>query len=561
MKHTNIYILSFTILCLSGCSFLDFDETDGLYTHDDIYSYLPDTKKMLTNVYSYIPQDFGTIGGAMRDCACDDAEFGDAGASVQDFNTGNWSAVNTLDSSWSLYRGVRAANEFIASIAETDFSRYENDASYSNMVAQLKYFPYEARMLRAYFFFELAKRYGDIPMPLKVLSTGEANSIEKTPFDDVVEFIVSECDECRDNLPVSYISEPNAETGRITSGFAMALKSKALLYAASELHNPGMDRGKWLRSAKAALELIDSGTYSLDPSDKCGNLGSPEVVLFRMNGNSTAFELNNFPIRYTEGRRSRPASATFPTQNLVDAFQTRNGYSVRLAQDGWLCDDPQFDPQNPWSNRDPRFMRTVLANGSVFKGSVIECYAGGKDDNETALGGSPTGYFLRKYIRENVSFVPNQTVTDKHHWIVYRYAETLLAYAESMIEAFGDPDYTDADFIRSASWALNSVRANAGMPAVRAGDKASFIAALRNEWRVEFAFEDHRFWDVRRWKIAGTTQTAVYGVKIRRDRTTGYSCTRVLLETRAWRDAFYLYPIPQAELFKNPALAPQNRGW
>ena len=112
MKHTNIYILSFTILCLSGCSFLDFDETDGLYTHDDIYSYFPETKKMLTNVYSYIPQDFGTIGGAMRDCACDDAEFGDAGASVQDFNTGNWSAVNTLDSSWSLYRGVRAAEIF-----------------------------------------------------------------------------------------------------------------------------------------------------------------------------------------------------------------------------------------------------------------------------------------------------------------------------------------------------------------------------------------------------------------------------------------------------------------
>ena len=563
MKTFKTIAIAFAAISAVSCGYLEFDETDGLRSYDEVYSYFDETKQMLTHVYSYIPQDFGTIGGAMRDCASDDAEFGDTGGTVQYMNNGTWSALTTVDDAWTLYYGVRAANEFLQSFAETDFSRFEKDPDYQNWVDQMQYFTYEARILRVFFFFELAKRYGDIAMPLEKLDIEQANSIAKTSFEEVVEYIVSECDACAPELPDTYTDVANSETGRITRGFAMALKSKTLLYAASELHNPSMDTDKWKRSASAALDLIQTGLYSLDPADKCNNPTSVEVVLARQNDNSTTFELYNFPIRFTEGQKngSLVTMGTFPTQNLVDAFQTRNGYSVTLEASGWVSDDPEFNPARPYLNRDPRFSRTVLCNGDAFKGSVIALYKGGSDDAAVSDGGSPTGYFLRKYVQESTSFDPDAQVTNKHHWIVYRYAETLLTYAESMVEAFGDPDYTDADYPYSARWALNQVRSNAGMPDVTVSGKDGFIEALRNEWRVEFAFEDHRLWDVRRWQIGSDTQTDIYGVEITQASGSSYSYRRFLYESRKWNDRMYLYPIPQTELYKNSNLAPQNPGW
>lgn len=107
---------------------------------------------------------------------------------------------------------------------------------------------------------------------------------------------------------------------------------------------------------------------------------------------------------------------------------------------------------------------------------------------------------------------------------------------------------------------LNEVRINAGMPVITTTDKDEFIRALRNEWRVEFAFEDHRFWDVRRWKIGDSTQKELNGVTITKTANT-LSFQKMLYENRTWTDRMYLYPIPQEELFKNEHLYPQNNGW
>lgn len=553
-------------LSFVSCNFLDFDETNGMKTKEDMYKYFNTTESMLTHVYSYIPQGFNfntNTAMAMRDNGSDDAEFGANGDIIQNFNNGNWSSINTVDDSWELYSGIRAANNFIVEIDQVDFSRYQHDGNYKNWMAKLKYFPYEARVLRAFYFFELAKRYGDIAMPLKALSKEEANSIEKTPFEDVIKFIVNECDETASNLPESYINQPGQQVGRITKGFAMALKSKALLYSASRLHNPTMDVEKWKKSAQSALDIINSNLYSLDPKLSANNLDSKEIVLMRMNRDNATFELLNFPIRFTEGQRSANviSHSTYPSQNLVDAFETINGYSVRLEDIGWISDDPTFNPQAPFNNRDPRFYRTILANGMTFKDSKIEVFEGGLDDKPVTQGGTPTGYYLRKYIQESTNFAPDKKVINKHHWVIYRYAETLLTYAESMINAFNDPNYTDNTFKYSALWALNEVRKNAGMPVVNGLNKDDFIVRLQNEWRVEFAFEDHRFWDVRRWKIADTTQRELYGVKIKRDANSRLKFHKNLYETRKWRDAMYLFPIPQSELFKNTNLEPQNIGW
>lgn len=561
MKIKYLFTTLTASLLLGSCNFLDYDETNGLKTKENIYKYFSSTEDMLINVYSYMPQDLGILSGAMRDCASDDAEYGDRGGYVQDFNNGNWSSLNSWDSQWQLYYGIRAANGFLEEIEHVDFSRFEYSNDYKNMMIMLRLFPYEARVLRANYFFELARRYGDIAMPLTVLSTEDANSISKTGFQEVISFISRECEECARELPDSYIGLPNNEFGRITKGFALALRSKALLYAASELHNPTKDKGKWKASASAALDLINTELYQLDARETANNIDSKEVVLFRMNPDNSNFELYNFPIRFTEGKRSEVTTATFPSQNLVDVFETINGYSVTLTENGWESADPAFNPQKPYANRDPRFYRAVLTDGASFKGGEIELFSGGKDDASVSEGGSPTGYFLRKYIQESTSFTPDNEVKNKHLWVIYRYAETLLTYAESMIETFDSPTYTDNTYRKSALDALNEVRTNAGMPAIGNCSKEEFIKKLRNEWRVEFAFEDHRFWDVRRWKIGGDTQKSLYGVSIVKETDGTKIYQKTLYESRVWNERMYFYPIPQNELFTNPNLLPQNSGW
>lgn len=569
-----IYIL-LSILIYSSCNYLDFDETNGNYSREDMYLYFPKTKQMLINVYSYMPQGFNCVGTAMRDCASDDAEYADVNGQIQLFNNGTWSSLQTVDNQWGLYKGIRAANEFIESMSTVDFSRFESNPNYAVWMAQLYFFPYEARVLRAYYFFELIRRYGDIPMPLKMLTTEEANNIPKTKFKDIVSFIVKECDECAAKLPFTYADQPAKETGRITKGFAMSLKAKTLLYSASKLHNPSGDKSKWLASAKAALDIINlkdqngALVYQLDRNQVTNNIQSKECVLFRMNGDDSNFELNNFPLRFTEGKRTNLMAANYPTQNLVDAFQTKKGYNVTLGENGWISEDPDFDSQQPYAARDPRFERTVLANDMAFKESTIESFVGGKDDLLVTEGGSSTGYFLRKYIQETTSFKTDNQVKNKHHWVIYRLTEAYLAFAESMIEAYGNPSVSNPDFGAefTALWAINMVRSNADMPNVEATPaykavmtKDGFLEALRNEWRVEFAFEDHRFWDIRRWKIGNELSGKIDGVKIRKNDGL-YKYERFTYRQRVWSDRMYLYPIPQSELYKNSNLNPQNPNW
>ena len=134
--------------------------------------------------------------------------------------------------------------------------------------------------------------------------------------------------------------------------------------------------------------------------------------------------------------------------------------------------------------------------------------------------------------------------------------------AESMANAFPqDMNHTDVNYPYSAMQALNQVRINAGMPEIPQCDYEEFMPRLQNEWRVEFAFEDHRFWDVRRWKMGDQTQRELAAVKILRSEDGQLSYYRQVYETRTWTDRMYLYPIPQTELHKNNNLFPQNTGW
>ena len=554
------YILTLALLATS-CNFLDFDESSSSYTRETMYTTYSNIQRMLTNIYGYMPnKDIADVSSALRDCGSDDAEYADLDASVQRFTNGNWSALQTVDTKWTLYNGIRSANEFLESIQTVDLSMYQYDGNYQRWLEHLAYYPYEARTLRAYYFFELARRYGDIPMPLTMLTTEEANQIEKTPFDQVIDFIVAECDDCAAHLPDTYVGMYQDEVGRVTRGFAMGVKAKALLYAASPLHNPSGDRGKWQKAAAAAKDIMDLNRYRLDPAETANSIDSPENIMFIMRSESQGFERNNFPPRFTNGEHTS-MSGSYPTQNLVDAFQTINGYDITLGADGWQTADPDFDITKPYENRDPRFARAILANGMAFKGATIETFEGGRDYSATRSGlCTPTGYYLRRYIQETTDFTPEALVSNKHQWVVYRYAEVLLTYAEAVNEYFQSPTQTDGTFTLSAQDALNQVRANAGMPDVNAASYSAFRDAVRREWRVEFAFEDHRFWDVRRWDIGAQTQGQVDGVTIVRNGNT-YTYSRKVVRNRTWAARQNFFPIPQTELFCNPNLAPQNQGW
>ena len=560
------YILSAFILAVS-CNALDFDESSSQYSRDDMYKTYSNIQKMLTNIYGYMPnKDIADVSSALRDCGSDDAEYADPDASVQRFTNGNWTPIQTVDDKWSLYYGIRSANEYLTHWepdengvlqATFDLSMYQYESKYKKWWEHINVYPYEAKVLRAYFFFELARRYGDIAMPLTMLTAEEANAIGKTPFDEVIDFIVKECDESVPFLPNTYVGMLDDEIGRVTKGFAMAVKAKALLYAASPLHNPSGDKAKWQKAAQAAKDIIDLNVYKLDPAEKANNYLSPEVILAIARSESQSFEKYNFPVRFTEGQRTSLAG-TYPSQNLVDAFQTLGGYDITLGANGWQSSDPAFDLTKPYEGRDPRFARAILANGMAFKGSTIETFVGGKDYSATRNElGTVTGYYLRRYIQESTSFTPENKVTNRHQWIVYRYAEALLTFAEAANEALNSP--TDASLGLSALAALNQVRANAGMPDVTATSVSAFRDAVRREWRVEFAFEDHRFWDVRRWNIAQNVMGQLDGVEIVKNGST-LEYSRKVVETRTWSEKMNLYPIPQAETFNNPNLT-QNTGW
>ena len=436
-----------------------------------------------------------------------------------------------------------------------NFEEFRHHPNILELIKATSYYPYEVRFIRAFLYFELIKRYKNVPLVKTVLTEEEANEVVPSSFDDVVEFIVTECEEAAANLPDSYASVLGKETGRITKGACMALKSRVLLYAASPLFNGGKNlAAKYERAAAAAWDLIEyaqkTKLYSITIGELLwgtGNevLNSKQLILERRGGNSNSFEKNNFPIGYEGGQ-----TGNCPTQNLVDAFECSDG-----TEFNW--DDPA-EASAPYENRDPRLAQTVLFNGASWQDEKVETYWNGRN-GQPLVGASLTGYYLKKYLDESVSLKAGNATSKPHHYILFRYAEILLNYAEAMSEWKG-PVYSDSKYTMTPIQAVNMVRTRSGakpIPETMSADE--FRNRYRNERRIELAFEDHRFWDIRRWKI-GPETTEIYGIKIIKEGDDMYRYEKVLLEKRTWEDKMYLYPISRWEIRKNGNLK-QNPGW
>lgn len=578
--HNFIYfgLFSLVLFTITNCEKLDYDESTG-NKKEDVFNEFARSKNFLTGIYAYLPTDFNSIDGAMRAAASDEAEHVNDVSNIQKFNEGSYSATLPIDNVWgNMYTAIRACNMFIEESKGQTFPELEFTATYANDIKQYNNYPYEARFLRAFFYFELLKRYKNIPLITTVLTPEESVNLEQASYEKTVEFIVSECDAVAKVLPLSYIDFTNtsSETGRATKGAALALKSRVLLYAASPLHNTSNDLVLWQKAASAAKEVIDLNIYALVTSYSANfNVTSASPIreliferreaTFRNNNTfptSNDFERRNYPVGYEGGQ-----TGTCPTQNLVDSYEmSRSGLATGTKDSG-------FNPALPFNGRDARLAQTIILNNTTWKGSVVQVFFGGRNALPIP-NATKTGYYLKKYVNESTNLDPkNGVITfSEHTWVLFRYSEILLNFAEAMNEAYGPDDASTLGL--TARQAVDQVRnrvqmsrfpgpGNNSVPVNLVSlNQADFRTKLRNERRVELAFEDHRFWDVRRWKIGKETED-IFGTIVTRNPTNPnrFIYTTKLLERRPFADRMNLYPIPLNEILKNNKKWEQNTGW
>ncbi|QZT39023.1 RagB/SusD family nutrient uptake outer membrane protein [Halosquirtibacter xylanolyticus] len=561
-------VLVFACFHFVACeSFLDIDESTG-NDKETVYRYFTSMNALTGHLYSGLNSDFGNISGALRESATDNALYTDPKGQVYDIYNDLWSPSNRIDDVWKKYYGyIRSANSFLENFDISRVERYKYDPDYKDKLlpAALMY-PNEVRILRAYYYFELIKRYGDVPLLTRTYEIEEVNTLKKSTFHEVVKYIVDECDQVAPLLPISHqvvTVDPNGflgETGRVTRGTAMAIKARVLLYAASKLHNPTNDKEKWKLAAKASLDLIQSGWYSLQGEDADplftkydnGVLTSKQLIFERRNTPQATFEQNNLPYNL-EGISS--GGKNVPSQNLVDIYEMSDGTPFDWGNAAHK-DQPYFDATGK-KIRDPRLYRNVKVNGVLFNYNKQKINLNTVENGAhytSILGMINSGYYMNRYIDPNVNLVAGRVDKYGHHYALYRYAEVLLNYAEAAYEVFGSVNGTDAELTLSAYDAIAQVRDAAGMPMPALLD----MDYIRDERRRELAFEDHRFWDLRRWKM-GEKVKEIYGVRITQEGgNTIY--TRVKLQDRVWNDKMYFYPFSLNENAINPNLT-QNPGW
>lgn len=555
MKNSILIFLVAGMLFHTACKkdFLDRKISTEL-TEEEVFSSYARTRDFLIGTYAYLPDGFGRFNGAMLDAATDDAEFTNEGNDIQRYNTGSWNPYANPDDNWTRsYTAIRRTNLFLENAGKVNLDNYKlNPASgaqetYRKMLDDLQRWHYEARFLRAYFYFELVKRYGGVPLITRSLDISGNLDIPRTSYDDCVKFIADECDSAALHLPVK---APDVDLGRVTKGAALALKSRLLLYWASTLNNPGNVQERWEKAAEAAHDVLALNAYQLENDYRSlfRSFTSKEIIFAHRYGTSNNFERANYPIGYDGGQ-----SGTTPTQDLVDAYEMLDG-----SKFSW---NNPAQAAAPYDNRDPRLKMTVIVNNSQWKGRAVEAWAGGRDGKGIDRA-SRTGYYLKKYVDENLDLVQNKASV--HTWILFRLGEIYLNYAEAMNEAYG-PDQDPHSYGLTAIGAINNIRKrnSVNMPQLVAGDwqKLGFREKVRNERRVEMAFEEHRYWDVRRWEL-GTQlfNGPVRGVNITRTADGHFQYAPFVLESRVFQPRMNRYPIPDAEKIKSPGLT-QTPGW
>ena len=547
------------LLLVNACdSILDREVVLSL-TEDDVLTLYNNTQSRAVAIYNYLPSGFRCVDGAMMASASDEAEYTLETSSIQMFNVGSWNAKNNPDggSWWNNFRGIYLVNHFLANSDNLDLEMYRlnpddiGHEQYQNRLDNIKRWKYEVRFLRAYFYFELIKRYGGVPVITRPVEIGD--SFPRNTLDSCVNFIVKECDDIALGLPIKYTEQENL--GRATRGAVLALKSRVLLYAASDLFNSPekwasdyankdlisvktIDRKeRWKRAADAAKDVIDLADAGYALSNNYQGIfrsyTDTEIILARRDGASNDFEKANYPVGYDLGN-----SGNTPSLNLLDDYEMLDGTAF-----DW---NNKNHAANPYKGRDPRLAFTILSNMTKFNGRPVECWTGGRDGKGVPRA-TKTGQYLLKYIDPELNLLEGRTSV--HTWILIRLAEVYLNYIEALNEY--QPAHSDIKIY------YDKIRRREGikMPVLPDGlDQDAVRQKIRHERRIELAFEDHRLWDARRWMIAadnemgkGVLNIPLRGLEIL-NRGGVPSYRPIEIEKRNFEPKMYLYPIPQGDL-------------
>ena len=439
------------------------------------------------------------------------------------------------------YRSIRECNYALQNINQVQMS----DEHKKRLTGELEF-------IRAFRYHDLIRNYGGVVLLGDTVTTlnddlQAASLFQRASLKDCINYAVTQLNDAAQKLPVD--NSDSWALGRATKGAALALKSRLLLYAASPLYNVG----SWADAAAAAKAVMDMNKYSLYQGgyDQLFlNQDNPEAIferLYTINARHVCLEISNGPNGYGGW------GGNLPLQNLVDDYEMTNGKHINDAGSG-------YDSSNPYANRDPRLNATVLYNGASYRGDVIQTYVpGGKDskDGPSNWNTSKTGYYLKKFMNNAYPIDNPWNVAGNQPWFYIRYAEILLNYAEAQNEAVG-PDASVYD-------AVNSIRARSSvnMPPLPTGlSQDEMRQAIREERRVELAFEEQRYYDVRRWKIANVVEnTPAYGISAS---VSGgkYTYNKIVaLDGKSFADKNYWLPIPRTEIQASNNQLTQNPGY
>ncbi|MFC7000023.1 RagB/SusD family nutrient uptake outer membrane protein [Rufibacter roseus] len=533
-----------------GCQdFLeDGSTTEGPITEEQVWSNDNYARGVLNNAYFHVAEGYNLDGnGAMLASVSDEAVNSNPNSAINIFNNNTWAPNRTFDDVYSaMYEGIRKVNLFIDK-SPTSAIIPQNGLTFEQELDRLNG---QAYFLRAYFYFELLKRYGGVPLITRPLDRFENLNLPRNSFEEIKNQIIADCDSAFKMLPTGMNDWPAGDRGRATGTSALGLKSRLLLYAASPLHNPSGDVIKWQAAADVAKQLIDLNKHSLQSTyTNIFNYGAAQYnseVLFATQAlNRNDIEMFHAPISYN-GALGR----TNPTQELVDAFDMSNGKPITDPTSG-------YNPANPYNNRDPRFAIVINHNARSFKSIPVETFVGGKDGLGRTVNATRTGYYMRKFLSEFAVWNQTNNTLARRPWVVIRYAEILLNYAEALNEAQGP--------VADVYAKLNMVRTRAGsnmvIPAGSITSKEAMRERIHKERQVELCFEGHRFFDVRRWKKGEEEfNSPVTGMRITVNNNGTLNYERFVVENRVFLPKHYLFPFSQTEINRTPALV-QNPGW
>lgn len=585
-------IISILLLSIVFYSCEDNLDTKTTFEWEDEHVWrIPEfAEGVLMNAYNAISARPDNFGNNFLDCATDNAITNSYGAGVFKAAMGGITASDNPLGNWgNCYTQLQHINIFLEKGLTNDVL-YNRADSTSN--AQIKQrLKGEAHFLRAFWHTELLKIYGGkgangialgVPLAKKYYSQQEATNFEdfkRATYVETVNFIVADLDSALKYLPESYTGSSDivgtTQFGRANKVAARLLKARVYLFAASPANQDdsvtkidGMGvfsvlneteyNRKWVLSALKMDTIIRSsgfGAFTGITATLFADAATttPTEIVFRKYFNSNAVETQHFPPFYYGNAN------TTPSQNLVKAFSTKTGYPQNDSRSGWSA-------ANPYANLDNRFLLSIYYHGATFgtTGGKLNMLHGGKDSPEFDLKATRSGFYLAKFISKKDKMLnPVLKASAVHYNPILRKAEVFLSFAEASNEAWG-PKVKGPGCLYSAYDIIKDVRLKSGGITdltyldEMASSKDKFRKLILNERRLEFAFENQRYFDLRRCLLA--LNEDIYGVEITLDQNNLPVYTEKVIEPRKYEVKHYFSPLPYNEIQKNKYLI-NNQGW